>query len=389
MQRILKERDRLLRRAVQAAGLTGSATTLACLAVPGGVAGDARLAAAVLILLLVAAQYLLGSTGALRWAVLIVLCGEGTILIVGFASHPGVPPNLIEESVIGMVATAPMCAVAAVLITTARRLLMLGSFFVLTVTTVAVATVGAPDRVILLTLTVTMWISFTLASWWIAQSVPRVMHRIAAIGRAHRAERHASELEAQRRQDARLLHDTVLATLTLLAHSGVGVSPAAMQKQAGDDARLLRQLRLGGLPTPSRSGGYTLEPASVLTLGDTLEAVRQRFERVGLTVNWHGSGQVQLHSNVLDSFLLALSECLENVRRHAGVDHADVTITDDDTTVRAMVTDTGVGFDLGQVGSERLGVAESVIARLRDVGGNARLFSSPGAGTTVVLEVPK
>ncbi|TFD24120.1 sensor histidine kinase [Cryobacterium sp. TMS1-13-1] len=389
MQRILKERDRLLRRAVQAAGLTGSATTLACLFVPGGVARDARIAAVALILLLAAAQYLLGRTGALRWAVLIVLCGEGTILIVGFASHPGVPPNLVEESVIGMVATAPMCAVAAVLITSARRLLLLGFFFVLTVATIAVVTVNAPDRVVLLTLTVTMWLSFTLASWWIAQSVPRVMHRIAAIGRAHRAERYASELEAQRRQDARLLHDTVLATLTLLAHSGVGVSPAALQKQAGDDARLLRQLRLGGLPTPSRSGGYTLEPASVLTLGNTLDAVRQRFERVGLTVNWHGSGQVQLPSNVLDSFLLALSECLENVRRHAGVDHADVTITDDDTTVRAMVTDTGVGFDLGQVGSERLGVAESVIARLRDVGGNARLFSSPGAGTTVVLEVPK
>ncbi|TFD48221.1 histidine kinase [Cryobacterium sp. Hh11] len=389
MQRILKERDRLLRRAVQAAGLTGSATTLACLFVPGGVTGDARIAAVALVLLLAAAQYLLGSTGALRWAVLIVLCGEGTILIVGFASHPGVPPNLIEESVIGMVATAPMCAIAAVLITSARRLLLLGACFALTVATVAVVTVDAADRVILLTLTVTIWLSFTLASWWIAQSVPRVMHRIAAIGRAHRAERHASELEAQRRQDARLLHDTVLATLTLLAHSGVGVSPAALQKQAGDDARLLRQLRLGGLPTPSRSGGYTLEPASVLTLGDTLAAVRQRFERVGLTVNWHGSGQVQLPTNVLDSFLLALSECLENVRRHAGVDHADVTITDDDTTVRAMITDTGVGFDLGQVGSERLGVAESVIARLRDVGGNARLFSSPGAGTTVVLEVPK
>ncbi|WP_104134538.1 MULTISPECIES: sensor histidine kinase [unclassified Cryobacterium] len=389
MQRIIKERDRLLRRAVQAAGLTGSATTLACLFVPGGVAGDARIAAVALILLLAAAQYLLGSTGALRWAVLIVLCGEGTILIVGFASHPGVPPNLIEESVIGMVATAPMCAIAAVLITSARRLLMLGSFFVLTVATVAVVTVGAPDRVILLTLTVAMWFSFTLASWWIAQSVPRVMHRIAAIGRAYRAERHASELEAQRRQDARLLHDTVLATLTLLAHSGVGVSPAALQKQAGDDARLLRQLRLGGLPMPSRSGGYTLEPASLLTLGDTLDAVRRRFERIGLTVNWHGSGQVQLPSNVLDSFLLALSECLENVRRHSGVDHADVTITDDDATIRAMVTDTGVGFDLGQVGSERLGVAESVVARLRDAGGNARLFSSPGAGTTVVLEVPK
>ena len=389
MQRILKERDRLLRRAVQAAGLSGSATTLACLLVPAGINIETRIGAGLLLLILAAGQYLLGNTGALRWAIVTVLSGISIILLVGFTSHPGRPLNLIEESVIGMVSTAPVCVVAAVLLTSARRLLLLVSFFALTVTSVAVATVGAPDRTVLLALTVAMWLSFTLASWWIAQSVPRVMHRIAAIGRAHRAERHASELEARRRQDARLLHDTVLATLTLLAHSGVGVSPIALQKQAGDDARLLRQLRLGGLPNPRSSGVYSLESATVLTLGDTLDAVRQRFERMGLTVNWHGSGQVQLHSNVLDSFLLALSECLENVRRHSGVDHADVTITDDDTTVRAMVTDTGVGFDLGQVGSERLGVAESVIARLRDVGGNARLFSSTGAGTTVVLEVPK
>ncbi len=110
---------------------------------------------------------------------------------------------------------------------------------------------------------------------------------------------------------------------------------------------------------------------------------------MSLEVDWHGSGQVLLPSEVLDSFLLALSACLENVRRHSGVERADATITDDDTTVRAMVTDARVGFDLGEVATERLGFAESVVARLRDVGGNARLFSSPGAGTTVVLEVPK
>ena len=250
-------------------------------------------------------------------------------------------------------------------------------------------TVSAGGSVFPLALTMTGWAALSLGGWWIAQSVPRVLQRIAAIGRSHQAERHASELEAQRRQGARLLHDTVLATLTLLAHSGVGVSPDALRQQSGDDARLLRQLRLGALPTPSRSGVYTLEPASAGALGSTLESVKQRFGRMGLDVAWHGSGQVFLPSEVLDSFLLALGECLENVRRHSGVTRADVTISDDDTTVRAMVTDAGKGFDLTAVSTERLGFAESVVARLRDVGGSARLFSSPGAGTTVVLEVPK
>jgi signal transduction histidine kinase len=110
---------------------------------------------------------------------------------------------------------------------------------------------------------------------------------------------------------------------------------------------------------------------------------------MGLEVNWHGAGQVLLPSDVLDAFLLALGECLENVRRHSGVNEAHVTITDDERNVRAMVTDAGKGFDVSTIDSGRLGYTESIVARLRDVGGNARLFSSPGSGTTVVLEVPK
>jgi signal transduction histidine kinase len=181
----------------------------------------------------------------------------------------------------------------------------------------------------------------------------------------------------------------VLATLTLLAHSGRGVSEDALREQAGEDAALLRQLRLGFTPNPSVSGDYKLKPVQESTLGNTLESVKQRFRRMGLEVAWHGTGQVLLPSDTLDAFLLALAECLENVRRHSGVDEAHVTITDDEATVRAMVTDSGIGFDLGSIPASRLGFTESIVARLRDVGGNARLFSSPGSGTTVVLEVPK
>jgi signal transduction histidine kinase len=389
MQRIFKERDRLLRKAARMAGFASSATALLCMVVPGGLGPDALLGCVALVLLTGLCQYLLGRTGGIRWAVLTVVCGIGMILLIGLRSHPGASLNVVEESVIAVVAAGVTGCVAVVLVVSPSRLAVLGASACCTLGAVIGVTVSAGGSSIPLALAICGWFGAALGGWWVGQSVPRVMQRIAAIGRAHRAERHASELEAERRQDARLLHDTVLATLTLLAHSGVGVTPSALRRQAGDDARLLRQLRLGGLPMPRSSGVYTLEPVTDFTLGNTLESVRQRFGRMGLDVDWHGSGQVLLPSDVLDSFLLALGECLENVRRHSGVKRADVTITDDDTTVRAMVTDAGVGFDLGGVGSERLGFAESVVARLRDVGGNARLFSSPGSGTTVVLEVPK
>lgn len=389
MPRIAKERDRVLRRTARVTGVAGSVTALAYLAVPGGVRVPVILAVVPLSLIILGCQYLLGRSGAMRWVLPIVLLGNTVILLIGLLSTEAVGLNLVEEAIIGCVAAAVVSCVAPVLVVGSRRQVVLVASFGLTVASVSLVTISAGGSVLPLALAVSGWAAVSLGGWWIAQSVPRVLQRIAAIGRAHRAERHASELEAQRRQGARLLHDTVLATLTLLAHSGVGVTPAALRQQSGDDAHLLRQLRLGALPTPSRSGVYTLESVTASTLGSTLESVKQRFGRMGLEVDWHGSGQLLLPSDVLDSFLLALGECLENVRRHSGVNRADVTISDDDSTVRAMVTDAGRGFDLTAVSTERLGFAESVVARLRDVGGSARLFSSPGAGTTVVLEVPK
>lgn len=220
-------------------------------------------------------------------------------------------------------------------------------------------------------------------------SIPIALRQVSEVGRARRVERQASQLEAQRRHSARLLHDTVLATLSLLAHGGRGVPFETLRAQARNDAQLLRQLRLGQPLVALPDAAYRPELVEESTLGTTLDSVKQRFERLGLDVDWHGSRRILLPPAVLDSFLAAIGECLENVRRHSGVQLAHVTITEDDERIRAMVTDTGAGFDPAEVGDERMGLKESVIARIAEVGGTARLFSSPGAGTTVIIEVPR
>lgn len=396
MQRILKERDRLLRRTVRFSGLGSCAFAAVCVLLPGAVSILTLAATLALLAITAIAHYFIGERGTPLWSAICLVSGNFAILLLGIdpgeSGMIGVDrdPSIAAVAGISVIGAGALGALALMATVSLPRLLLLGLGFLITCGSVAVATAprAFPESTPLL-LTIAAWVAIGAAGWWIAQSVPRVMQRIASIGRAHHAERLASEAEAQRRQDARLLHDTVLATLTLLAHSGVGVSAAALRHQAADDAKLLRQLRLGGVPTPQRSGAYTLEPVAESALGNTLESVKQRFGRMGLDVKWHGSGQVLLPSDVLDAFLGALGECLENVRRHAQVTEADVTITDDEHTLRAMITDAGVGFNLGDVDPARLGFAESVVGRLREVGGNARLFSSPGAGTTVVLEVPK
>ena len=93
--------------------------------------------------------------------------------------------------------------------------------------------------------------------------------------------------------------------------------------------------------TPGRRPSSPPSPTDDDGLSTTFESVRQRFARMGLAVNWHGAGHLALPRETLDALLGALGECLENVRRHSGVNEADVTVTDDDRTVRAMITDAG------------------------------------------------
>ena len=387
MERILRERDRLLQRTARVFGLGFTALALTCLSLPGAVEPTTLLLTLPLFALLAFSQYRSGVTGAIPWAAFAVLSGLAIIVIVSYPA--GSPPTMAATTAVGHLAAGSVSSVAIALTLTIGRMALLVAAFVVTMGVTVVSTAGTPYAPSTLTFVVFGWITAVLLGAWLNNSVRRASRRITNIGRAHRAERQASETEAQRRQGARLLHDTVLATLTLLAHSGVGVSEAALRQQAADDARLLRQLRLGGTPLPQPSGGYTVEPVTESVLGNTLENVKQRFGRMGLEVSWHGTGQVLLPSDILDAFLLSLAECLENVRRHSGVTVAHVTITDDDTTVRAMVTDSGVGFMIGDIDQAKLGFKDSVVARLREVGGNARLFSAPGSGTTVVLEVPK
>lgn len=384
MKRIHKERDRLLRRLARVAGLVGAAGAFLCLVVPGATT-PAELAVTVILSIAMAA---LVGVHTLRGAILpalgVVAAAIALIIVLGAASLLD-PATATAMAVTGGVTSA---SVAIPLIVRDHGRLLVGSLLGAVLVAIWIVSAWGHDLGAVAVGTVSGWAACTALGTWMNRAIADATERIEEVGRAHRAERLASELEAQQRQDARVLHDTVLATLSLLAHSGVGVGPSALRQQAGDDARLLRQLRLGA-PLDAGSTAIFSPDSDDDVLSTTFESVRQRFARMGLDVNWHGAGQLALPRETLDALLGALGECLENVRRHSGVNEADVTVTDDDRTVRAMVTDTGSGFEPEAVDGARLGYAESVVGRLNTVGGRARIFSSPGSGTTVMLEVPK
>ncbi|WP_348536948.1 ATP-binding protein, partial [Nocardia carnea] len=86
----------------------------------------------------------------------------------------------------------------------------------------------------------------------------------------------------------------------------------------------------------------------------------------------------------------ALAEAVRNSLRHAGVParrvRREVTVTVGAGGLLVVLRDDGKGFDRAAVPPDRLGIAASILGRMRQLPGGAGFVeSAPGHGTTVTL----
>ncbi|MFF2843979.1 sensor histidine kinase [Paenarthrobacter sp. NPDC057981] len=245
---------------------------------------------------------------------------------------------------------------------------------------------------------------FWLIMLAIRHSAPRALD-VYLRDQAVRAESLAAQAVARDRisaasQDARHIHDTVLRGLTLLARGGAGVSPedfrGLISPGAYDDGGpVARNVgTVGTTPVGDarqvtvRAGSRlaVVEPSTDTEVTSLLKARAREHSRDGFSVDVFGEGG-SLPPDVGQAVADAAGECMVNAARHAGSDHVDVLISRTGPVVSILVSDTGCGFDAGSLPPESFGVRHSVIERMAQVGGRVRLLSTPGRGTTVVLEV--
>ena len=201
-------------------------------------------------------------------------------------------------------------------------------------------------------------------------------HRRQAVGQAEELARTAEHAHA-----ARLLHDRVLQTLEMLAQPP-WISDERVQSQVAAEASWLRRF---------------IERADNHTASGLLEAmgsVCEHHVRAGLRVDVNDiEGRAscladrQLSAHTIAALAGALDEALLNVAKHANVTEAKVRIAPAGRGVLVSVADSGCGFERGRYGSG-FGQRNSIIARLRSVGGDAKIESAPGYGTQVELWVP-
>ncbi|MFG3508806.1 MacS family sensor histidine kinase [Streptomyces sp. NPDC047821] len=218
----------------------------------------------------------------------------------------------------------------------------------------------------------------------------------------------ALEIEAATRERERLardIHDSVLQVLAMVQRRGtaLGGEAAELGRMAGEQEVALRTLVAGGLTRTS----HVSEDASLGAVvrevdepddpgGDGPADLRGLLApHAGARVTFAEPGApVLLPPAAARELAAAVGAALDNVRRHAGADaRAWILVEDWPDEVIVTVRDDGPGIPEGRLaqaeGEGRLGVAQSIRGRLRDLGGTAELVSVPGQGTEVELKVPR
>ncbi|MEJ8839669.1 type IV pili methyl-accepting chemotaxis transducer N-terminal domain-containing protein [Ramlibacter sp. AN1133] len=210
--------------------------------------------------------------------------------------------------------------------------------------------------------------------------------------RAAALEREAAVAE-ERGLLARELHDSIAQAL-LFMKMQVGLARQASQR--GDHAAVERgiaELETGVrdcyadvrellLHFRTRTSEQDIEPALRTTL--------QKFEHqtglpAQLAMQGHG---VPLAPDVQVQVLHILQEALSNVRKHARARHVELRVQPAPHW-RFEVHDDGAGFDPQRPGSDATHVGLRIMQeRALRIGARVQVCSAPGAGCTVILELP-
>jgi signal transduction histidine kinase len=219
---------------------------------------------------------------------------------------------------------------------------------------------------------------------------------LAAADREAREQRVALSRTTERREHERLLHDTVLNTLTAIGRGG-RAEAGQLEGRCRRDVALL-QYALSDPGDPAKVAG---RPFGGLLIGIEAAAIEMRAR--GLEVHVAAAGQplepavpavpaVPVPGQVAVAMAYAVREALANVAAHAGTGQAWVGVSLAGPAagggVRVTIRDAGVGFDPAAVDPARLGVRRSITERVADLGGRACVRSRPGEGTVVNLYWP-
>jgi signal transduction histidine kinase len=204
--------------------------------------------------------------------------------------------------------------------------------------------------------------------------------------------------ESERQRIARELHDETGQTLTALGMGLRGMSEmiSTNRNRAIEQANQLEKLAMDGVEGLQRMVAG-LHPPQLDDLG-LLAALRWYVNdirmRSGITINLlsHGS-KPMLSSDVRSVVFRIAQEAVTNVVRHADASKIDIQLDYSTDNIYLRVEDDGQGFITDEILKKKPGKPTAwgllgMVERASLVGGTCNIYSHPGKGTLIEVNVP-
>ncbi|MDQ1723568.1 MAG: hypothetical protein QOG52_596 [Frankiaceae bacterium] len=205
-------------------------------------------------------------------------------------------------------------------------------------------------------------VALVTGPWWL-----RTVQALSS----ERGERIRSQ---ERAELAARVHDSVLQTLTLIQRNAD--DPKAVHRYARRQERNLREL----LYRPAAATGQF--SAAIEKQAAEVE------DEYAVTIDLVVVGDCALDERTT-AIIDAAREAMVNAAKSGGVDEFAVFAEIEATEVTVFVRDRGKGFDADNVPASRAGIRESIVGRMRRVGGSATVRTAPGQGTEVKLSLQR
>jgi signal transduction histidine kinase len=140
---------------------------------------------------------------------------------------------------------------------------------------------------------------------------------------------------------------------------------------------------LDGVLEELREISRGIHPA-ILSEGGLVPALRGLADRSAVPVELDLRGARQLPEPVEVAAYYVVSEALSNAAKHANASVVHVELDAEGATLRLAIRDDGTGGADPEQGSGLVGLSDRIDA----LGGTLEVSSPPGAGTTMLIEVP-
>ena len=184
-------------------------------------------------------------------------------------------------------------------------------------------------------------------------------------------------VEIERSRLDALVHDSVLTTLLVAAHAETAEQRTLASKSAIEAIERLKKAR-----------SDESQPAQ-FTLASFFHALELRVQETSkeFEVSTSRINDLPISSQVAQALTEATLQAVDNSLKHAGqASERAVRLRGQGSGLKIVVSDNGRGFRPSQVPRDRIGISSSIVARVTNVGGRVFINSSPGAGTSVVIE---